>query len=277
MKAGLKRNLLIIDLLTVIFIIIISLLPLSVLRVVLGLPFLLFFPGYTLLAALIPGRGSGDGIERVALSFGVSFLAVALVGLVLNFTPWGIRLYPLLIVLAVLIVLSSLAAWWRCRALVDEETAPPVHLRRFFPWREVGLTGKLVTSVLAVFILVALGSLIYIMVVPRSGESFTEFYILGGNGKAQDYPLKLRIGEAATVKVVVACHENQPADYFIEIAVDGAYRPVGGVFRLGNGEQWEGEAVFSLKSAGNGQKVAFVLFKNGEAYRTLYLQVDVTG
>jgi len=30
-----------------------------------------------------------DGIERVALSFGLSIAIVPLIGLVLNFTPWG--------------------------------------------------------------------------------------------------------------------------------------------------------------------------------------------
>jgi len=34
-------------------------------------------------------EGIDDGIERVALSFGLSIAIVPLIGLVLNFTPWG--------------------------------------------------------------------------------------------------------------------------------------------------------------------------------------------
>ncbi|WP_048077056.1 DUF1616 domain-containing protein, partial [Halorubrum sp. AJ67] len=37
-----------------------------------------------------PDRSGIDGIERVALSFGLSIAVVPLIGLVLNFTPWGI-------------------------------------------------------------------------------------------------------------------------------------------------------------------------------------------
>ena len=89
-------------------------------RVVLGLPFVLFAPGYVFIAALFPEAGSGpvvdgaeggeredatgiregsgiDGIERVALSFGTSIVIVPLIGLVLNFTPWGIRLVPVMV------------------------------------------------------------------------------------------------------------------------------------------------------------------------------------
>ena len=66
------------------------------LRIGLGLPFVIFFPGYTLLSALFPKRDDLSGIERVALSFGLSIAVVPLIGLILNYTPWGIKLYPIL-------------------------------------------------------------------------------------------------------------------------------------------------------------------------------------
>ncbi|MHB8987039.1 MAG: DUF1616 domain-containing protein [Eubacteriales bacterium] len=44
-----------------------------------------------------------DGIERVALSFGLSIAVVPLVGLILNYTPWGIRLAPILASLLVFV------------------------------------------------------------------------------------------------------------------------------------------------------------------------------
>ena len=70
-------------------------------RTVLGLPMVLFFPGYALIAALFPGKDDLDGIERVALSFGLSIAVVPLLGLGLNYTPWGIRLIPILITLVI--------------------------------------------------------------------------------------------------------------------------------------------------------------------------------
>jgi len=66
--------------------------PSNVLRIVLGLPFVLFFPGYTLMSALFPKREGMSGIERVALSLGVSIAIVPIIGLILNYTIWGIGL-----------------------------------------------------------------------------------------------------------------------------------------------------------------------------------------
>ena len=66
-------------------------------RTILGLFLILFIPGYSLIAALFPKKGDLDGIERAALSFGLSIAVTPLIGLALNYTPWGIRLTPILI------------------------------------------------------------------------------------------------------------------------------------------------------------------------------------
>jgi uncharacterized membrane protein len=75
-------------------------------RVALGLIFLLFSPGYSLIAALFPARHSISNIERVALSFGLSIATVPLIGLILNYTPLGIRLWPV-----TLSVLAFILSW----------------------------------------------------------------------------------------------------------------------------------------------------------------------
>src|SRR5660397_178940 len=75
-----------------------------ILRTLLGIPFILFMPGYTLIAALFPGKDDLDSIERIALSFGLSIAIVPLIGLGLNFTPFGIRLIPILFSISVFIL-----------------------------------------------------------------------------------------------------------------------------------------------------------------------------
>lgn len=117
----LKDELLLIIILTILLILVIAFFPIGVLRVILGLPVALFFPGYTLLAALFPRKEALNTIERVALSFGLSIAVVALIGLALNYTPWGIRLYPVLFTTALLIIGSSVVAWFRRRWLSSEE------------------------------------------------------------------------------------------------------------------------------------------------------------
>lgn len=90
-------------------------------RLILGLPLVLFLPGYSLIATLFLRKADLDGIERVALSFGVSFAIVPLLGLALNYTPFGIQLSPVLIVLSVFSMSLALVAYIRRCKLAEEE------------------------------------------------------------------------------------------------------------------------------------------------------------
>jgi hypothetical protein len=76
--------------------------PMVAVRWVLGSVFVLFLPGYVTVEALFPKGRDLDGIERFALSVGLSLALVPLVGLLLNYTPWGIRLTPIVISLTIL-------------------------------------------------------------------------------------------------------------------------------------------------------------------------------
>ena len=88
-------------------------------RIILGLPLVLFLPGYALIAALFPRKDDLDAIERVALSFGLSIAITPLLGLALNYTPFGIRLSPVLIVLSVFTISLAICAYAR-RSMVPE-------------------------------------------------------------------------------------------------------------------------------------------------------------
>ena len=69
-------------------------------RYVLGGVFVLFLPGFLLISALYTRGGEMDELEKMALSIGLSIAIVPLVALVLNYTPWGIRLEPIMVSLA---------------------------------------------------------------------------------------------------------------------------------------------------------------------------------
>jgi len=69
--------------------------PLVIIRWILGSIFVLFLPGYVTVQALFPEGKELDSIERVALTIGLSLALTPLIGLVLNYTPWGIRLNPI--------------------------------------------------------------------------------------------------------------------------------------------------------------------------------------
>jgi len=79
-------------------------------RYVAGSLFVLYLPGFTLIEALYPKREDLDSLERLALSIGLSLALVPLVGLVLNYTPWGIRLDPIFMSLALLTITLAAVA-----------------------------------------------------------------------------------------------------------------------------------------------------------------------
>lgn len=83
--------------------------PLVYARYILGSIFVLWLPGYTFIKALFPEKEL-DNIERVALSMGMSIALVPIVGLLLNYTPWGIRLTPITIGLLALTFTFATAA-----------------------------------------------------------------------------------------------------------------------------------------------------------------------
>ena len=84
--------------------------PYIYLRYVAGALFVLYLPGYSLIEALYPSREDLTPLERLALSIGLSLALVPLVGLILNYTPWGIRLDPVIASLSLLTVaLAGLA------------------------------------------------------------------------------------------------------------------------------------------------------------------------
>ena len=87
--------------------------PIIYVRYVLGSVYVLFLPGYFTVETLYPRGDELSSLERLALSIGLSLALVPLVGLILNFTPWGIRLEPILASLTSLTVALAFLASWR--------------------------------------------------------------------------------------------------------------------------------------------------------------------
>lgn len=83
--------------------------PIVYARYILGSIFVLWLPGYTLIKALFPTKEI-DNIERTALSIGMSLALVPITGLLLNYTPWGIRLTPVTLSLLALTITLATAA-----------------------------------------------------------------------------------------------------------------------------------------------------------------------
>jgi hypothetical protein len=83
--------------------------PLTYIRYILGAIFVVFLPGYTLIKLLFPEKEL-DNIERTALSTAMSLALVPITGLILNYTPWGIRTTPITLSLLTLTIIFATAA-----------------------------------------------------------------------------------------------------------------------------------------------------------------------
>jgi uncharacterized membrane protein len=260
----------------------------TVLRNILGLPLVLFLPGYALIAALFPAKSDLDGIERTALSFGLSIAVVPLIGLGLNYTPWGIRPLPILISLSIFTFAMCGLAYLR-RATLPEADAFEVPFRQMalelkaeiLEKPEPGLDRAL-TVILVLSILLSVTTLVYVVITPKEGEHFTEFYILGPEGMADNYPTNYTLGESGKVVVGVVNHEYRPVNYTMEVRLENKSLPLPEDMQqvtLAHNETWEEPLMLTPPVEGKNMKLEFLLFNETEKntpYRDLHLWINVT-
>jgi uncharacterized membrane protein len=136
---------------------------------------------------------------------------------------------------------------------------------------------KVLITILISAILGGIVSLGFTIASPAGGRDFTEFYIVGLDGQAGDYPNGLIIGEEGEVKVGIISRECETTSYRLAIEIDGTQQTETGLLTLAPDEKWEDVIKFRPQKTGDNQKVAFLLYKNGatEPYLELYLWINV--
>jgi uncharacterized membrane protein len=312
------------DLTAVVIVVLLTVLAVSLpvvretpLRILFGLPFVLFVPGYAFVAALFPERGSTpddeetasedrgiDPIERVALAFGLSIAIVPLLGLMLNFTPWGIRLVPIVLSVGGFTIGCAVVAAVRRWELEPEERFS-VPYRSWFASVRTELfepddrTDAALNVALALALLLALGSVGFAVAVPQDGERFTEFYLLteqeDGELVADDYPEEFIQGEPQPLIVGIENNEHETVDYTVVVQLervegDGEESEV--VERdeldrfeatLAHDETLHEEYSVAPTMAGEDLRLSFLLYDEEvpdeptqeNAYRDLHIWIDV--
>jgi uncharacterized membrane protein len=216
-----------------------------------------------------------ESVERIALSLVLSIAIAALIGLILNYTSWGINLNSVLISLTIFVVVTSIIAWFRQRKLPDEEKFA-FHID-LTSWGKQSLLSKTISVILVIVILGTIGVLIYTIATPKTGEKSTEFYILGLEGKAVDYPEDLKLGDTGKVILGIINREQKLVNYRVEIKVDGILNGTFGPITLQLDEKSESEVGFTPPKMGDHQKIEFLLYKNDQsnAYSEVYFWVNV--
>jgi uncharacterized membrane protein len=139
--------------------------------------------------------------------------------------------------------------------------------------------NKALFIILVAAIVISLGFIIYLKVTPQKVSEFTEFYILNADGKASDYPESVVVGNPVDILLGVVNHEYKPADYKVEIQMDGAKVGEANIGTLANQQKWEEKVSFIPQVVGANQTVNFILYKDGEAEpylkEPLTLHIDV--
>ena len=294
------------------------------LRAVLGLPLILFLPGYAFIAALFPEaepvRGDSrssdertrtlprsiDTTERLVLSVGTSVVVSPLIGLVLNYTPWGIRLVSVTLSVSAFTVIAAAAGVLRRQSLPKSERFSLLRERSAridsaTPTTETRTRTDLVLNVaVALSVLLVVSSVVYVVAVPRGGEEFTELSLLTRNGTtdelvADEYPTNFTRGEPKPLVVGVENHERRSANYTVVVAL----QRIGGRndstvveqrqlrrfrVRVGANESWLHRHTVAPPIAGQRLRLTYLLYRGsappnptvGNAYREVHLWVNVS-
>ncbi len=250
-------------------------------KTILVVSMVLFIPGYVLISALFPKKDDLDNIERLALSSGLSIAIAPVLGILLKFTLWAELVHVLLALCLLTFILIIFAAYRREKQPPEERFYVPFHRLQELVEEELDMpkskTDRIYTGILIFTIVLAVSMLYFVITAPKIGERFTEFYILGPEGKADNYPAALRSNYPATILVGVANHEYISVNYTVRIALDKEIL-TDTLFSSGHNEIWEKNVTFVPGKNGTNMKLEFLLFKENNfssPYRELYIWVNV--
>lgn len=193
-----------------------------------AIPVLIIIPGYCLTAAYYPDNKAISDRERVSFSIGISVVIVSLMVFFLNYSSWGIQLNPIIIFLIILSVVMGQITQYRRFRLPEEKRFRPLFFdtmnkagSRDFSW-EKSFGYRALNTILLLALVTVICTTIYLIEIPKTGEKFTEFYILGENGTATDYPTDILGGNPGKILIGIANHEYQNTTYVVELWLTNA-------------------------------------------------------
>ncbi|MFU8767423.1 MAG: DUF1616 domain-containing protein, partial [Candidatus Methanoperedens sp.] len=234
------------------------------LKTILVIPMVLFIPGYVMMAAIYPKKDDIDNMERLALSSGLSIAITPILGVLLKFTPGAELVHVLLALCLFTMILIKFALYRREKQPAEKRFYVPFHILQELVEKELDTpktrTDRISTGILVFTIVLAVSMLYFVITTPKIGERFTEFYILGPEGKADNYPATLQSNYPATILVGVANREYVSVNYTVRIALDKQIQ-TDTLFSLGHNEIWEKNVTFVPEKNGTNMKLEFWLFK----------------
>jgi uncharacterized membrane protein len=235
--------------------------------------------GCSTVAVLFPYPNELDIVERLTLSACLSIAIGGMFGLSLAHSPWGLRLWPFLIMSGSYNLGCLILTLYRRRNLEKEELTIRLECKKLLGFWKTDLSGQdsLITIVLIIFLLS--GSLVLTQNMHQSSMDppMTEFYLLGKGGYTEEYLNGGRPGELLSIPYGIRNRENAPASYQVKAVIQGNEAGITQTILLNANEAYRGQIEFNLLDITPGQtKVEFVLYCDGKPYRFLHIWINVT-
>jgi len=251
------------------------------LRAILGFPFILLFPGYVITAALFPTKETISNTTRLVLSIGLSIITVILIGLALSYSPWHLKLSSLLASVSVFVLVLSIFAW-HLRGRTSPSDRYTANLKSpvntiTVAWNTSDNLFRSLVIILVCVIVISTGLLAYFLANPDTEmQPYTQFYVLGEDGQASNYPRDLTAGEEATIILGIVNRENRQTEYDLQITLGKDIIQAPSPIQLNPDEKWEQPITFTAQRPGSHQSLRFVLCDDtGSPCETRNLTINV--
>jgi uncharacterized membrane protein len=242
-------------------------------RLALSLLFLLYIPGFLIQQTLFPRRAGLDGVERFSLSVGISLAIIPPAALILDALPAGITLPAILAAEAVILTVTLLLYTAKRMLTADDPAVKPAEPKTMSRSGKV-LAGGFLLLMLA-FAIMAL------IMISRLQPAYTEFYLLGEQGQAQEYPREVMQGGEIQVRVGVENHEGTATTYRIAAVLDQTVLSQNDGFILQPDQVYIEDMILRIDTPASDASIQLLLFRADETtpYRTLrlWLRVDHAG
>lgn len=215
-------------------------------RVMVAVAVLLLVPGYVVTTATFPSHttspttasiftrpGYGqwavaalDGVERAALSFGISVLLLPLYGFTLAYLNYPYQSRYVFYLVTGLVTVVALVSLFR-RLRLPSNVSYDLPIKRWVAWMRHGVSGRpldtLLNVTLAFSILLASLTLVGAVAAPGSAYTYTDVSLLtvddDGEYIAADFPTELKVGQPRNLALVIANHEGGPRKYTVVVQI----------------------------------------------------------
>jgi len=181
-----------------------------------GSLFVCLIPGYLFFELMFPRNDDLELIERFALSSGSSLILTSIIGLIFNYTQWGIRLELILLVMAVISLLLCLMIFLRRKKL-------PLSQKIRIPKME-----KLLSIFFIICIFMTVGATAYTLLEPEDSQmkdektNLTSFYVTESNSNTSVNSINLVSGRDSILNMILVNQEGSTVNYGILVRVNGS-------------------------------------------------------